>query len=97
MQTVSDISGNWSFAAVDTQTPFANFINAGQDTMDAHLHPAMFYEITKGSMNLPATIVVNDVGRGNVVPVNSQNTGIGTIRANTQTPQLSVLHIIRAY
>ena len=97
MDVESNISGNWSFAAVDTQSPFANFVNAGQNSMDAHLHPAMFYQITKGSMNLPSTLVVNDVGRGNVVPVNSQNTGIGTIRVNTQTPQLSVLHIIRAY
>ena len=97
MDVEADISGNWSFAAVDTNTPYANFVNAGQDAMDAHLHPAMFYELTKGSMNLPATLVVNDVGRGNVTPINSGNQDIGTVRANTQTPQLSVLHIIRAY
>lgn len=97
MDTESDISGNWSFAAVDTQSPYANFVNAGQDNMDAHTHPAMFYSITKGSMNLPATLVVNDAGRGNVQPVNAANVGIGSIRVNTQTPQLSILHIIRAY
>ena len=97
MDVESSISSPWSFAGVDTQSPYANFVNSGQDNMDAHLHPAMFYELTKGSMNLPATLVVNDVGRGNVQPINSSNQDIGTIRVNTQTPQLSVLHIIRAY
>ena len=97
MDTLSDISGNWSFAAVDTQSPYANFVNAGQDNMDAHRHPAMFYSITKGSMNLPATLVVNNVGRGTMAPLNESNEEIATIRANMQTPQLSILHIIRAY
>jgi len=97
MQTVGSISNPWSFAAVDTQSSFANFVNAGQDNMDAHLHPTMFYELTKGSMNVPATLVVNDAGRGNLQPLNSANQAIASIRVNTQTPQLSILHIIRAY
>lgn len=97
MQTVGDISGNWSFAAVDTNTSYANFVNAGQDAMDAHTHPVMFYSLTKGSMNVPATLVVNDAGRGNLAPLNSANQAIASIRVNTQTPQLSILHIIRAY
>jgi len=97
MQTVGDISGNWSFAAVDTQSSYANFVNAGQDAMDAHVHPTMFYSLTKGSMNVPATLVVNNAGRGNLQPLNEANQAIASIRVNTQTPQLSVLHIIRAY
>ena len=48
-------------------------------------------------MNLPATLVVNNVGRGTMAPLNESNEEIATIRANMQTPQLSILHIIRAY
>jgi len=87
----------WSYAAVDTSHSFANFVNSGDDTMSAHTHPVMFYSITKGSMNVPSTLVINNVTRGNMTPVNASNTAIGTVAANMQTPQLSVLHIIRAY
>jgi microcystin-dependent protein len=97
MQTIGSISSPWSFAAVDTSSKYANFVNAGLDAMDAHVHPLMFYELTKGSMNVPATLVVNDAGRGNLQPLNQTNQAIASIRVNAQTPQLSILHIIRAY
>ena len=97
MDTLSDIQDPWSFAAVDTSHPFVNFLNSGQDSLDAHYHPSQFYSITKGSMNLPATLVLNNVQRGNMQPVNDSLEGIASIRVNTQTPQLNVLHIIRAY
>jgi len=97
MDTEESISNPWSFAAVDTSSPYANFVNSGQDNLNAHTHPAQFFQITKGSMTTPATIVLNTVSRGNVQPVNSTNVGIGVIRANTETPNATVLHIIRAY
>ena len=97
MDTEGTVTSPWSFAAVDTSHLFANFVNAGQVTMDAHIHPSMFYSITKGSMNVPATLVLNNVGRGNMTPLNSGNVGIGTVACNMQTPQLSILHIIRTY
>ncbi len=97
MDTESTVTAPWSFAAVDTSHSFANFVNAGQVTMDAHIHPSMFYSITKGSMNVPATLVLNNVGRGNMTPLNAGNVGIGTVACNMQTPQLSILHIIRTY
>lgn len=97
MDTEESVLSPWSYAAVDTSTKFVNFLNSGQENMDAHVHPTQFFEITKGSMNTPATIILNNVSRGNLQPVNDALTGIGVISANTETPNLSIMHIIRAY
>lgn len=60
----------------------------------AHTHEAM--EISMGpGLNLPATILVNNVSTGSAAPV-SVNTAIN-IAVNPNTPSLTMIYIMRAY
>ena len=74
-----------------------DFINSGNVYHSAHDHEPMSYDITIGSMKVPATYNINTVGVGNVTPVNDAIRNIATIEANIETACCNIQYIIRAY
>ena len=62
-----------------------------------HDHQSSSYSITKGTMTIPTTYSINNLGTGNIAPVNAPQQGIGTIQIETDTPVCQVMYIIRAY
>ena len=51
--------------------------------------------MTNGQMNLPSTILINNMTTGNIQPINVDRAL--SVQINPNTPSLVVLYIIRAY
>ena len=51
--------------------------------------------MTNGQMNIPNTILINNMTTGNIEPINV-NRAL-SVQINPNTPSLVVLYIIRAY
>ena len=51
--------------------------------------------MTNGQMNLPSTILINNMTTGNLEPIDVDR-GL-SVQVNPNTPSLVVLYIIRAY
>lgn len=64
-------------------------------TLRSHNHDPMEITMTRGSLAIPTTILVNNVSTGTTVPV-SVPTALN-ITMNPNTPSLTMLYIIRAF
>ena len=51
--------------------------------------------MTDGQMNIPSTILINNMTTGNIQPINVDRAL--SVQINPNTPSLVVLYIIRAY
>ena len=65
------------------------------DGLKSHNHDAMEVTMTRGSMSVPSTILVNDVSTGTTAPL-SVDTAL-SVQINNNTPSLTMLYIIRAF
>jgi len=84
-------------AVTDTYNSTLNH-NAEQwadDGLKSHNHDAMEVTMTRGSMSVPSTILVNDVSTGTTAPL-SVDTAL-SVQINNNTPSLTMLYIIRAF
>ena len=64
-------------------------------SMGSHNHFTIDITMTIGQMNLPTTILINNMTTGNVEPVDVDRAL--SVQINPNTPSLVVLYIIRAY
>ena len=65
------------------------------NSLGSHNHFTVDLTMTKGQMDLPGTILINNMTTGNVEPINVDR-GL-SVQINPNTPSLTVLYIIRAY
>ena len=63
--------------------------------LQSHTHEAMEITMSKGSLSVPTTILVNNVSTGSAIPLNV-DTAL-SIQMNINTPSLTVMYIIRAF
>lgn len=92
-------TGNFNFATT-VNTIYNNWPSgsAGVDvSMSAHGHDAVSWSFNKASFEIQANVAVTDVGPGNVTPVNADWTDLLQFTANTATPSLRVMYIIKAW
>ena len=80
--------------------PYPVTLNHGADafassSLGSHNHFTVDLTMTKGQMDLPGTILINNMTTGNVEPINVDR-GL-SVQINPNTPSLTVLYIIRAY
>jgi len=80
--------------------PYPVTLNHGADaftsnSMGSHNHFTVDLTMSKGQMDLPGTILINNMTTGNVEPINVDR-GL-SVQVNPNTPSLTVLYIIRAY
>lgn len=64
---------------------------------NVHDHLSLSYDITKGSMSIPASYNINNIETSNVSAINAPLTDIGRIQIEVDTPVVQVMYIIRAY
>ena len=81
-------------------TPYPVTLNHGADaftsnSLGSHNHFTVDLTMSKGQMDLPGTILINNMTTGNVEPINVDR-GL-SVQINPNTPSLTVLYIIRAY
>ena len=80
--------------------PYPTTLNHNGDAFTAnslgsHNHFTIDLSMTKGQMNLPSTILINNMTTGNIEPIDVDR-GL-SVQINPNTPSLVVLYIIRAY
>ena len=80
--------------------PYPTTINHNGDaftssSMGSHQHFTIDISMTQGQMNLPNTILINNMTTGNIQPIDVDR-GL-SVQINPNTPSLVVLYIIRAY
>ena len=97
MDTYSSIEDNWSYAAVATNSSQVNWVQNDNNFLVGHTHPPMFYSLNKGTMNVPATILTENVSMGDMAPINEQNEGIGDVEFDMRSGTLTIQYLIRAY
>ena len=98
MDTYSSIQNPWSYAAVATNSAQVNWVsNSGNNFLVGHTHPPMFYSLNKGTMNVPATILTENISMGDLAPINEQNEGIGDVEFDMRSGTLTIQYLIRAY
>ena len=66
-----------------------------QPSLGSHNHFTIDLAMTKGQMNLPTTLLINNMTTGNLEPIDVDR-GL-SVQINPNTPSLVVLYIIRAY
>ena len=86
--------------AAGRDAPYPVTLNHGADafasnSLGSHNHFTVDLTMTKGQMDLPGTILINNMTTGNVEPINVDR-GL-SVQINPNTPSLTVLYIIRAY
>ena len=86
--------------AVGRDFPYPTTLNHGGDAFTAnslgsHNHFTIDISMTLGQMNLPNTILINNMTTGNLEPIDVDR-GL-SVQINPNTPSLVVLYIIRAY
>ena len=64
-------------------------------SIGSHNHFTIDISMTKGQMNIPTTLLINNMTTGNIEPINV-NRAL-SVQINPNTPSLVVLYIIRAY
>ena len=82
------------------QFPYPVTLNHGGDaftstSLGSHNHFTIDITMTRGQMDLPRTLLINNMTTGNVEPI-SVDRGL-SVQVNPNTPSLVVLYIIRAY
>ena len=63
--------------------------------MGSHQHFTIDIAMTQGQMNLPNTLLINNMTTGNIQPIDVDR-GL-SVQINPNTPSLVTLYIIRAY
>ena len=86
--------------AVGRDFPYPTTLNHDADAFTAnslgsHNHFTIDITMTNGQMNLPSTILINNMTTGNLEPIDVDR-GL-SVQVNPNTPSLVVLYIIRAY
>ena len=86
--------------SVGRDYPYPTTLNHGGDAFTAnslgsHNHFTIDIAMTTGQMNLPSTILINNMTTGNLEPIDVDR-GL-SVQINPNTPSLVVLYIIRAY
>ena len=86
--------------AVGRDYPYPTTLNHGGDAFTAnslgsHNHFTIDLAMTNGQMNLPSTLLINNMTTGNLEPIDVDR-GL-SVQINPNTPSLVVLYIIRAY
>ena len=86
--------------AAGRDAPYPVTLNHGADafassSLGSHNHFTIDLTMTQGQMDLPGTILINNMTTGNVEPINVDR-GL-SVQINPNTPSLTVLYIIRAY
>ena len=71
-----------------------NFVSNGHNVHD---NLSLSYDITKGSMSIPSSYNINNIGTSNISPQNEALRDIGRIQIEVNTPVCQVKYIIRAY
>ncbi len=64
-------------------------------SLGSHNHFTIDISMTKGQMNIPSTLLINNMTTGNIEPINV-NRAL-SVQVNPNTPSLVTLYIIRAY
>lgn len=72
--------------------PYERWVETG---FDSHTHESMEIVMTKGSLSVPTTILVNDIGTSSAIPLNV-DTAL-SIQMDINTPSLTMMYIIRAF
>ena len=90
---VSSNTGSFAYNTSLDQNA-VNFVDNGHNVHD---HLSLFYDITIGSMAIPASYNINNVGTSNILPQNQPLQDIGTLQIDVDTPVCQVKYIIRAY
>ena len=80
----SSNTGNYPYNVTLDQNA-VQWINNG-NYHQPHDHQSSSYSITKGTMTIPTTYSINNLGTGNIAPVNAPQQAIGTIQIETDTP-----------
>ena len=80
--------------------PYPTTLNHNGDAFTAtslgsHNHFTIDLSMTLGQMNLPSTILINNMTTGNIEPIDVDRAL--SVQVNPNTPSLVVLYIIRAY
>jgi len=84
-------------AVTDTYTTTLNHPGErwSDDALKSHNHDAMEVTMSRGSLSIPSTILVNDISTGTTAPL-SVDTAL-SVQINNNTPSLTMLYIIRAF
>lgn len=90
---VSSNSGGFAYNTSLDQNA-VNFVDNGHNVHD---HLSLFYDITIGSMSIPASYNINNVRTSNILPQNTPLQDIGTLQIEVDTPVCQIKYIIRAY
>ena len=90
---VSSNTGSFAYNTSLDQNA-VNFVDNGHNVHD---HLSLFYDITIGSMAIPASYNINNVGTSNILPQNQPLQDIGTLQIDVNTPVCQSKYIIRAY
>lgn len=87
--------GAWEgIYATTLNHPQENFVNT---FISGHDHQASFISVAATNIRTKEVVRINTMSTSNITPVNSQNTSIATITANTTSPSMQMLYIIKAY
>ena len=86
--------------AVGRDFPYPTTLNHSGDaftdaTLGSHNHFTIDITMTNGQMNLPSTILINNMTTGNIEPIDVDRSL--SVQINPNTPSLVTLYIIRAY
>ncbi len=74
-----------------------DIINWTENRSDAHRHNEMNFSVDIGNVQFSNLYTINNIGTGNVAPIDGVTRSIANFRANVSTPSLQILHIIRVY
>tara|TARA_B000000557_G_scaffold42343_1_gene31113 strand:+ start:154 stop:1473 length:1320 start_codon:yes stop_codon:yes gene_type:complete len=96
----TDPSDYYGAVGAGRDFPYPTTLNHGGDAFTAsslgsHNHFTIDISMTKGQMNLPSTILINNMTTGNLEPLDVDRAL--SVQVNPNTPSLVVLYIIRAY
>ena len=65
------------------------------NSMGSHNHFTIDIAMTQGQMNIPTTLLINNMTTGNIEPIDVDRSL--SVQVNPNTPSLVTLYIIRAY
>jgi hypothetical protein len=74
-----------------------DIINWTENRSDPHRHNEMNFSIDIGNVQFSNLYTINNIGTGNVAPIDGVTRSIANFRANVSTASLQILHIIRVY
>ena len=96
----TDVQDYYGAVGIGRDYPYPTTLSHNGDaftssSLGAHNHFTIDISMTKGQMNIPTTLLINNMTTGNVEPINV-NRAL-SVQVNPNTPSLVTLYIIRAY